>query len=95
MWCNENGKYTCRMYQVIPDPKTEEDKEHNAKAKKDEVDTIKKMFAFFKRYFADGPFRVSTVRKFFTLVSIKYHSDSGGDAEVFKTLNNMWEAFTK
>jgi chromosome segregation ATPase len=95
MWCTENGRYTSRLYQVKPDPKTEADIAHNAQVKKDEVNSIKKMLTFFKHYFTDKPFRESMVKRFFTLVLKKYHSDKKGDAEVFKTLNNLWDNFTK
>ena len=95
MWCTENGRYTSRMYQVKPDPKTEADIAHNEQVKKDEVKSIKKMLTFFKHYFTDKEFREFIVKRFFTLVVIKYHSDKKGDEEVFKTLNNLWDNFTK
>jgi hypothetical protein len=59
------------------------------------VNSIKKMLAFFKHYFTDKEFRVSMLKRFFKLVLKKYHSDQKGDEEVFKTINNLWDNFTK
>jgi hypothetical protein len=49
----------------------------------------------FKLYFTDKEFREYIVKRIFNLVLKKYHPDKGGDEEVFKTLNNLWDKFTK